>query len=49
MKRVVFLGTKDLKPRINSRFEFYVGHQNGANFNNDKRMNGLYIPKMVQL
>ena len=25
MKRVVFLGTKDLKPRLNSRFEFYVG------------------------
>ena len=44
MKRVVFLGTKDLKLGINSRFEFYIGYQNGANFNNDKIMNDLYIP-----
>ena len=43
MKRVVFLGTKDLKLGINSRFEFYVGHQNGPNFENDKIMNDLYI------
>ena len=50
MKRVVFLGTKDLKPRINSRFEFFVGHQNGAISENDKIMNDLYmLPKMVQL
>ena len=43
MKRVVFLGTKDLNPRINSRFEFYVGHQSGANFKNDKIMNDLTL------
>ena len=43
MKRVVFLGTKELKSRKNSRFEFYLGNQNGANFNNDKIMNDLYI------
>ena len=39
MKRVVFLGTKDLKLGINSIFEFQFGHQNGANFDNDKIMN----------
>ena len=49
MKRVVFLGTKDLNLRVHSRFEFFVGHQNGAIFKNDKIMNDLYIPKMVQL
>ena len=30
MKRVVFLGTKDLKLRVRSGFEFQVGHRNGT-------------------